>query len=89
MESGQTAILGGLMTDDISKTDTQVPEASNIPLIGNLFKSKDDTVTKTELVIFLRATSIPDPSLESRELQSSKQYLPESQFPVASDESAN
>ncbi|MCE9633282.1 MAG: pilus (MSHA type) biogenesis protein MshL [Methylophilales bacterium] len=89
MESGQTAILGGLMTDDISKTDTQVPEASSIPLIGNLFRSKEDTVTKTELVIFLRATSIPDPSLESRELQSYKQYLPETQFPVASDESSN
>lgn len=89
MESGQTAILGGLMQDDISKTTNAVPKAGQLPLVGNLFKSKDDTVTKTELIIFLRATSIPDPSLESRELNSFKQYLPENQFPVAADEPVN
>lgn len=89
MESGETAILGGLMQDDISKSTKAVPKASQLPLFGNLFKSKDDTVSKTELIIFLRATVVPDPSLESRELNAFKQYLPENQFPVAADEPVN
>ncbi len=89
MESGQTAILGGLMQDDISKSTSAVPKAGQLPVLGNLFKNKEDTVSKTELVIFLRATTIPDPSLESKELNSFKQYLPENQFPVAADEPVN
>lgn len=89
MDSGETAILGGLMQDDISKSSSAVPKAGQLPVVGNLFKSKDDAATKTELVIFLRATTVSDPSLESRELSAFKQYLPENQFPVAADEPVN
>ncbi len=89
METGQTVVLGGLMQDDIAKTTDAVPGASKLPLLGDLFKGKDDKVSKTELVIFLRPTVIPDPNLESNELKSFKQYLPEQYLPVASDEPAN
>ncbi len=55
---GQTVILGGLMQDEeINNTDT-VPVLSNLPLVGDLFKYRNDTVRKTELVIFLRPTVI-------------------------------
>lgn len=87
--SGQTVVLGGLMQDNVANTTDSVPGVSNVPLIGKLFKGKDDTRTKTELVIFLRPTIIPSASLESEELKSFKQYLPENQFPVESDEPAN
>jgi general secretion pathway protein D len=87
--SGQTVVLGGLMQDNLSNTKDSVPGVSKLPLVGKLFEGKDDTVKKTELVIFLRPTVIPSASLESDELKSFKQYLPENQFPVASDEPAN
>lgn len=89
VSSGQTVVLGGLMQDNVANTSDSVPGVSNLPLIGKLFKGKDDTRTKTELVIFLRPTVITNSSLESEELKSFKQYLPENQFPVASDEPAN
>ena len=78
--SGSTVILGGLMQDSIANTTSGVPGLLNVPVIGNAFKVKNNNSTKTELVIFLRPTVIPNASLESDELQSYKQYLPEQQL---------
>lgn len=61
---GEIAVLGGLMQDDIDyKTDT-VPGVSRVPLLGNLFSYRNDTNTKTELVVFLRPVVIREPSLD-------------------------
>ncbi len=81
INSGQTVVLGGLMQDDISRNTDAVPGVSRIPVLGKLFQGKDDRTNKTELVIFLRPTVIPSASLESEELKSFKQYLPD-QLPV-------
>ena len=80
VSSGSTAVLGGLMQDEIQRNSDKVPGLSNIPGIGKLFTGKNDANQKTELVIFLRPTVIPSASLESDELQSYKQYLPEQQL---------
>ena len=80
VSSGNTVILGGLMQDEITNTSNGIPGISKVPVIGNAFKARDDNTTKTELVIFLRPTVIPNASLESEELQSYKQYLPEQQL---------
>jgi general secretion pathway protein D len=89
VNTGQTVILGGLMQDELDNTDNSVPGFANLPLIGKAFKSNNDVRTKTELVIFLRPTIITNPSLDSSELKSFKQYLPTNEFPVAADEPAN
>jgi general secretion pathway protein D len=86
--SGNTVILGGLMQDDISLTDNGVPRLMNLPGLGSLFKSKNDSAKKTELVIFLRPTVIKNASLESDELEAYKQYLPSQQLQKVIDESA-
>ncbi len=80
IESGSTAVLGGLMQDEIFKNTDKVPGLSDVPGIGNVFTGRNDANRKTELVIFLRPTVITSPSLESDELQSYKQYLPEQQL---------
>ncbi len=80
IESGSTAILGGLMQDEIIRNTDKVPGLSDVPGVGNVFKGKNHATRKTELVIFLRPTVITKPSLESDELQSFKQYLPEQQL---------
>jgi general secretion pathway protein D len=89
VSTGQTVILGGLMQDEQDNVTDSVPGVSSVPLIGGLFKGKDDNRTKTELVIFLRPTVISNPSLDSAELKDFKQFLPNNQFPVAADEPAN
>ncbi len=52
-KSGQTIILGGLIANSKSENKEGVPLLQDIPLIGNAFKSKTSTSTKTELVIML------------------------------------
>jgi general secretion pathway protein D len=78
--SGNTAVLGGLMQDEIYRNTDKVPGLSDVPGVGNIFRGKNDATRKTELVIFLRPTVIPNASLESDELQSFKQFLPAQQL---------
>ncbi len=53
---GQTVILGGLMEDSLNKSDQKVPLLGDIPGIGRLFSSTSNSLTKTHLIVFLRAT---------------------------------
>jgi general secretion pathway protein D len=68
------------MQDEIQRNSDKVPGLSNIPGVGKVFTGKNDANQKTELVIFLRPTVISNASLESDELQTYKQYLPEQQL---------
>jgi general secretion pathway protein D len=85
--SGNTAVLGGLMQDDILTNNDRVPGLSKIPVLGKIFTGKNDANRKTELVIFLRPTVIANASLESDELANYKQYLPSPQLQKTFDES--
>jgi general secretion pathway protein D len=62
--NGDIAMLGGLMQDGIDYKDDGVPGLSRVPLLGNLFSYKNETNTKTELVIFLRPTIVKDASID-------------------------
>jgi hypothetical protein len=50
---GQTVVLGGLLTKEVSKTRRRVPLLSAIPVLGNLFRYDQDITRKTELLIIL------------------------------------
>jgi general secretion pathway protein D len=65
VESGQTAVMGGLIQESIDKKSDEVPLLARIPLLGELFRNRDDTTTKTELVIFLRPVVIKDASINA------------------------
>lgn len=52
-ESGQTIILGGLISENKSTVDNKVPLLGDIPVLGNLFKSQNDSFTQTELVLLV------------------------------------
>lgn len=80
IQSGQVAVLGGLMQDQRSLTEDTIPGVNRIPGLGELFEQRKDANTKTELVIFLRATVIRDPSIEGdyrrlRELMPGQDYF--------------
>lgn len=59
-ESGQTIMLGGLISENYSKGDTGVPGLARIPLIGKLFKSESDTGDRTELVMLITPKVLDD-----------------------------
>jgi general secretion pathway protein D len=64
LQSGQLGVLAGLMQDVAENTDAGIPGIRSLPLIGEIFSNKAQLSRKTELVIFLRATVIHEPSLD-------------------------
>jgi general secretion pathway protein D len=78
--SGQTVILGGLMQDNTSVAREQIPGTDSLgePL-ANLFRFRDQRARKSELVIFLRPTVVPNPSLDSDELKYFQRFLPQAE----------
>jgi general secretion pathway protein D len=53
VRDGATIVLGGIMRSQVRSTTKKVPLLGDIPILGELFKSRDKTETKTELLVFL------------------------------------
>ncbi len=59
--SGQIIVIGGLMKEGTTKNHAAVPFLENLPLVGNLFKDRQITRVKQELVILLKPTVVQSP----------------------------
>lgn len=53
VKSGDTAIIGGILTKNKQKQNYGVPVLMDIPLLGNLFKGVNNTTSKDDLLIML------------------------------------
>lgn len=53
VNSGDTAVLGGLIRDEESVDETKVPVLGDVPVLGWLFKSRSRTKKKINLVVFI------------------------------------
>jgi len=58
----QTVVIGGLMQNQVSESESKIPYLGDIPWLGNAFKRKQKSNVKTELMIFLTPIVIPAPS---------------------------
>ncbi|MEY4387638.1 MAG: hypothetical protein RLY20_2921 [Verrucomicrobiota bacterium] len=58
---GQTIVLGGLLSENVSKFKDKVPVLGDMPLVGKLFRSESNVTEKKNLVIFVTPTII-DPA---------------------------
>ena len=56
--SGATVVLGGLIQDQITKSDNGIPYLDNIPYVGRLFKNTVRKKDRTELLIFIQPTIV-------------------------------
>jgi len=74
VDDSETAIIGGLMQDQINKENRGVPFLSSIPLLGALFSYTEEEYVKSELVIFIRPVVIENASLDG-DLADYKKYL--------------
>jgi general secretion pathway protein D len=63
VNSGQIAVMGGLMQDSMDNAKDGIPLLSSLPVIGNLFSYRNENSTKTELVIFMRPVVVKDASI--------------------------
>ncbi|MEM1432792.1 MAG: type II secretion system secretin GspD [Pseudomonadota bacterium] len=68
----QTIVLGGLIQDDTSNSVRKVPLLGDIPLVGNLFRTRNNTKTRRNLLVFLRPTVIR--SLEDADAVTQQKY---------------
>jgi len=59
-KDGDIVVLGGLVKDDIQDSQQGVPLLSGIPVLGRLFRSDVVSVTKSNLLVFIRSTIIRD-----------------------------
>ena len=60
LNSSETLIIGGLIKEDEIDVETKVPILGDIPLLGELFKSKKRVSKKSNLVIFITANIVEE-----------------------------
>ncbi len=65
---GQSFVIGGLIDDRVNEAFSRIPGLSSIPLLGTLFKSRNENRNKTELIVmvtpeFVEPTTAGDPKL--------------------------
>ncbi len=71
VDDGQVVVLGGLLSDEYSANQDQVPGLGDIPILGNLFRSESRERRKTNLMVFLRPVVLRD-ALSSDNLSNSR-----------------
>lgn len=60
VEDGGMIVLGGLITDTVNEGEARVPILGNIPIIGELFKTRNGSKEKRNLMVFIRPTILRD-----------------------------
>ena len=75
VDSGQIAVLGGLMQERRTRTGDGAPGLSRLGFLAPLFGFRDRHYTKTELIVFLRATVVRTPDIDA-DLRDYRYLLP-------------
>lgn len=52
-QSGQTVMLGGVISENVTKNYSKVPFLADLPLLGHLFQRESESKVKKELVLFI------------------------------------
>jgi general secretion pathway protein D len=77
---GQTVVLGGLMREDVQKTEDRTPIVGDLPIVGRLFRTNVDQHVKRNLIIFVtakRMTPVGQIPAEEEEEELQPPVLPE------------
>jgi general secretion pathway protein D len=74
---GQTVVLGGLMREDIQKTEDKVPILGDIPLAGRLFRTSVDQHIKRNLIMFVTASLLDPAGQPLIKVDEEKEIVPE------------
>lgn len=60
VENGGTVVIGGIFELNETENETRVPVLGDIPVLGNLFKSKGKSTNKQEMLVFITPKMIAD-----------------------------
>ncbi len=64
VRDGQTVVLGGLFREQTEIARNQVPWLGDLPLVGNAFKGRDDTVERDEVIFLITPHVVKDEAVE-------------------------
>ncbi|MBU0914866.1 type II secretion system secretin GspD [Aquabacterium parvum] len=88
IDNGTTLVLGGLLKDEFSNGNSQVPLLGDIPVLGNLFKSRSRSRNKTNLMVFLRPVVIRDQDASNAITLDRYEFMRQKQISSQPEESA-
>lgn len=72
VDAGEIIVLGGLIQEDVQRTESGIPGLRNIPVAGRLFSSEGQSRRRTNLMVFLRPTIVS--TIEQARQTTSRQY---------------
>lgn len=75
IEDGGVVVLGGLIEDNSVKGENRVPYLGNIPILGLLFKTRNATSTKNNLIMFIRPKILRDQAQAAYETDLKYNYM--------------
>lgn len=77
---GELLVLGGLIGQDFTRTESKVPILGSIPVLGRLFKSKSRSTGTSVLMIFIRPTVIRNDDVANRVTEDRYRYIRQRQL---------
>jgi general secretion pathway protein D len=84
-QSGQSILLGGLISESDSEGGSGSPGLSKIPLLGNLFKARSRSNDRSELIMVVTAKILSDPAAWQRVKEDFYRQLKGLRLPLAED----
>jgi general secretion pathway protein D len=80
VEDGGIIVLGGLISDEVRESKSQVPFLGSIPVIGEFFKTRSVDKVKTNLMVFIRPRVIRDGTDAAIETNAKYNYIRDQQL---------
>jgi general secretion pathway protein D len=75
IDDGGIVVLGGLTENDTNRGENRVPFLGNIPILGYLFKTRNESTTKNNLMIFIRPKILRDAKQAAYETDLKYNYM--------------
>lgn len=82
VEDGGTLVLGGLIEDRLSESQSRVPVLGRIPVLGALFRADRTQKSKTNLMVFIRPTILRDNVQAAFETNAKYNYIRDQQLAI-------
>jgi len=82
VRNGQTIVLSGILRDTESTVTRGVPFLEDIPLVGDLFKSRENQKVTSELVAFITPIVVQNPSAQDAMSRENRKLLEELAVPL-------
>jgi general secretion pathway protein D len=75
VRDNQTIVIGGLIDETTTISETKVPVLGDVPILGWLFRNKSDSTEKTNLYVFLTPRVIKTPNEAASVLQEKQEHM--------------